>query len=542
MSVHRLATVVRTPHGATIVSVVPTHANPRGRAPWRRWPAALALAHSACIVDLAEVGAGIGRLLMIATLVASGTLALVSLVLLVAEIPRRAVLDGGSVAAAWVVLVLQLALAGWIIAPSVVEDTPWLAAELPLGLLTSVPLACVLALTVRRATHEDARSGAWVTLAGLIGAALPVVVMLPLSVRHDPARGLPRAPIVEVHVGEGHGCSRHVDGAVMCWGANDDGQRGDGTVRRQYVPSPTQGLEDAVALAVEGGSSCARRRGGDVVCWGRRDRVAMPQLRPTRVMSGATAGPWIVDGLVFAIDGDGRVHAGRTAMTPLRAPQPAVALAIARRHACALGRDRRVRCWGQPGGQPRDEHADDTPLLEAGAAVEPPGLGEVTSIVASAHRTCALRPGGTVACWGVDALAADDACRDGCSTPGVADIAGLDRGAALTAGDAHICALDRDGRVSCWGANHLGQLGAGDTDPHAELVEVVLPRAAVSITASPHATCATLDDGEVRCWGASNDGSLGVASTTRCIARALLPSLACAPSPQPLRWQELLRD
>jgi alpha-tubulin suppressor-like RCC1 family protein len=52
---------------------------------------------------------------------------------------------------------------------------------------------------------------------------------------------------------------------------------------------------------------------------------------------------------------------------------------------------------------------------------------------------------------------------------GVADVSG---------GSEHFCAVGRDGRIACWGANSHGQLGDGTT---------IARRNAVTVTAGPTA-------------------------------------------------------
>lgn len=81
--------------------------------------------------------------------------------------------------------------------------------------------------------------------------------------------------------------------------------------------------------------------------------------------------------------------------------------------------------------------------------------------------------------------------------------------AALTAGNAHACALLTDGTVRCWGANYRGQLGDGTTTFRSAPVRVAGLTGAVAIAAGDKHTCALRDDGAVWCWGANNLGQLG---------------------------------
>jgi hypothetical protein len=87
--------------------------------------------------------------------------------------------------------------------------------------------------------------------------------------------------------------------------------------------------------------------------------------------------------------------------------------------------------------------------------------------------------------------------RDG---PTYAPVPGLEDVVELEVAAGHGCARDSGGKVLCFGENHWGQLGAGDTSTHAEPVEVELPGPAVEISVSASQSCAALVD-RVLCWG-----------------------------------------
>jgi alpha-tubulin suppressor-like RCC1 family protein len=73
---------------------------------------------------------------------------------------------------------------------------------------------------------------------------------------------------VGVACGGFHSCALMSDGAVFCWGSNQNGQLGDGTRSDHSLPTPAAGLPGSVVdLAAGGGSTCAALMDG-VLCWG----------------------------------------------------------------------------------------------------------------------------------------------------------------------------------------------------------------------------------------------------------------------------------
>jgi alpha-tubulin suppressor-like RCC1 family protein len=75
-----------------------------------------------------------------------------------------------------------------------------------------------------------------------------------------------------------HSCALGTGGRIRCWGENWYGQLGDGTTISSTTPVLVQGVEDAVAVAVDTYTSCALRADGQVLCWG-AGRGATPVAR-----------------------------------------------------------------------------------------------------------------------------------------------------------------------------------------------------------------------------------------------------------------------
>lgn len=118
---------------------------------------------------------------------------------------------------------------------------------------------------------------------------------------------------------------------------------------------------------------------------------------------------------------------------------------------------------------------------------------------------------GALSCWGKDddgqlGIAASS------NSPGLGPVT-LAGGNWLVpaAGERHSCGLSADGGVSCWGANDVGQLGAGDRTSSASPRSVELPESAIDLRTSFNHSCAVLADASLWCWGDNLEGQLGLA-------------------------------
>ncbi|PCC74735.1 Regulator of chromosome condensation (RCC1) repeat-containing protein [Nannocystis exedens] len=171
--------------------------------------------------------------------------------------------------------------------------------------------------------------------------------------------------------------------------------------------------------------------------------------------------------------------------------------------------DAPVVCWGSIVG-------------EAPPAAHPIAAG---TLLGTGQQVCALGPEG-LACFGNGAPGQEIAS----DTP--APFAPAPHARALALGSSHGCALEKDGSVTCWGGDLVGQLGRGNEAPAGAIGaidlrtgEVVLPEGAsrgsdrtaqvvdladvVQLAAGSSHTCARTSTGAVRCWGAGRQGQLG---------------------------------
>ena len=94
-----------------------------------------------------------------------------------------------------------------------------------------------------------------------IGSALPLVVFpLPVSGGHS---------FTSLDAGSRHTCGVNTAGEVLCWGAGDSGQIGDGERADRLAPIPVQSDETFVGIAAGGDHTCATASDDDLWCWGR---------------------------------------------------------------------------------------------------------------------------------------------------------------------------------------------------------------------------------------------------------------------------------
>ena len=146
----------------------------------------------------------------------------------------------------------------------------------------------------------------------------------------------------------------------------------------------------------------------------------------------------------------------------------------------------------------------------------PPTPPEITTHPTADH-TCALDRDGRLTCWG-----RNDAGQLGVHDSALhrAIVAGGRRFEMASVGGRHTCALDT-GVVYCWGDNTRGQLGDGGAVSRSTPAPVDSERRFARVTAGAQHSCALDVAGRAYCWGDNRWGQLGTGS--RDTARAPAP-------------------
>ncbi|HEY2831738.1 MAG TPA: hypothetical protein VGJ14_04885 [Sporichthyaceae bacterium] len=266
------------------------------------------------------------------------------------------------------------------------------------------------------------------------------------------AVSVPTVPsAVSISAGLGHTCAVTADGAAWCWGADNDGQLGNGSTSTGAIgPTKVAGIPSGVASISAGGvHTCAVTRTGAAQCWG---------LNNSGQLGNGTSDPSIP---VLA----------PVSVTGLSSGVSMISAGYA--HTCAVTTTGAVLCWGYNAfGQVGTTAAGTTaPVVVAGLNGVP-----MATVSAGYLHTCGVSQAGTAACWGYNGkgqlgnntitTSAAPVAVIGMAA-GVLAISAADVGTDLVNNGLFSCAITSTGGAECWGSNADGQLGDGTTtDEH----------------------------------------------------------------------------
>jgi alpha-tubulin suppressor-like RCC1 family protein len=226
--------------------------------------------------------------------------------------------------------------------------------------------------------------------------------------------------VVQIVTGPEHTCALAQGGEAHCWGANDQGQLGDGTWQDRAEPRRVdQGDLQFVRLTAENQTTCGITSERELWCWGNNqfgqvgDGSRQNRSRPTRVggdlevadvgIGGAHACLVTARGELYCWGAHWNGQLGarfmRDQLTPVRVPgdQRFRAIALGSSHNCAISMTDEVWCWGENlRGQLGLGH-DAERLGPHRVEGLPSSVRELST---SSNTTCALTDAGAVWCWG----------------------------------------------------------------------------------------------------------------------------------------------
>ena len=358
--------------------------------------------------------------------------------------------------------------------------------------------------------------------------------------------------IVDIAAGFAHTCALTDEGGVLCWGEGVDGRLGDGTSNDHANPASVCAsgsgvgcsggdvLTGAEAIDVGVAFSCALMSDTGIMCWG-SDNQGQLGIGTLPLMAGQGAGGFGgFETLPQDVCGLGPI--------PFSLAQPSgisfecvplvgfAGVAVGGEHACGLLASGGIKCWGfgplgdgttNSTGIPVDVCTEQfviVPLAGEDAGILCAPLGGFTDVQAGFRHTCALTETGGVMCWGQNNFGEiGDGTPNDRTTPATVCASGSDAGCSggaallgisrIAAGSNYSCAVASAGDVRCWGS----LLGDGTNDDSENPVGVLGLTSGVSSIAggarANHA-CAARDDGSLFCWGENSSGQLGIGSAS----------------------------
>jgi hypothetical protein len=280
---------------------------------------------------------------------------------------------------------------------------------------------------------------------------------------------------VNLSTGDGrHQCATDISDQLSCWGPNDDGQLGNGSVADSDVPvvstfHPPVGRIVTGSSAQGGDFTCVLASSATVDCWGANE---VGQL------GNGTTGP-------------------SAAPVPVLLPSTSQFLALATRSGgvCAVSRDGEAYCWGQntQGRLGIGTTADPvlTPTLVTGGF-------RWRQIALADDRACGVEEGGRIYCWGAQPLWLGT----GVDTNTVAPLPVINAPVmdSVTLSGWHQCGLTTSNVTYCWGANHnIGALDPREVIP--DPIPLTVPSPFRSLASIYKPTFAIGLDGGGYWWG-----------------------------------------
>jgi alpha-tubulin suppressor-like RCC1 family protein len=271
-----------------------------------------------------------------------------------------------------------------------------------------------------------------------------------------------------------HSCGIVTTGAAYCWGANSDGQLGDGSFSTSVSLRAVAGGRSFANISAGRTHSCAVSNGAGY-CWGTNGGA----LGNGGMATSPT--PVAVSGVAVF----GSVLAGYA-------------------HSCGVTPAGVGYCWGNNNTGAIGDGTQSVSTIP----VQVSGGLTFSAISPGRYFTCGLTTGGAAYCWGVND---SGELGDGTTTNQRVPIA-VKGGLAfsmVSAGGFHACGLTTAGKAYCWGSNAFGQLGDNTTNASSVPVAVATSLTFAMISAGNRHTCGVIPSGVAYCWGDNSSANLG---------------------------------
>jgi cysteine-rich repeat protein len=301
----------------------------------------------------------------------------------------------------------------------------------------------------------------------------------------------------QIAVGAYHTCGVVAEGGhVLCWGWNNQGQRGHGQRSPEFrnIPTATPDTANTVSLALGSYHSCAIDQRGSFSCWGQNqygqlglgdttNRYAPDTLSGSRGGGLLTMGPYTTcsrtsrDVQCFGSNAGYPMHPNSGGQEIGYDEPVTVTQAVGSRdfsiggngHACEVSNTFGLDCWGSNSAGQVNPASQNT-----GRQIRRTIINNISKVSLGHSHSCALTTQRTVKCWGGNVHGQLGRLTRGTTRQAVDLVSGLTAAVEVDSGEFSTCARDEDNAVWCWGKNNYGQLGDGTTDQRNTPVHVEL--------------------------------------------------------------------
>lgn len=298
------------------------------------------------------------------------------------------------------------------------------------------------------------------------------------------------------------------DGTMWSFGGNDRGQLGLGDLTARSKPDgPIGGRADWTAIATRFNHACALAKDGSLWCWGENSEGQLGRNDPAPPTSHEVCRAPSTDSVC------------RYTPTPVTTLTDVFTVDTGDGHTCATKTDGSLWCWGRNSSCQLGRACEMDAVIQSR---QPMRVGNDTDwklVRSGQDTTCGVR-GGAAYCWG----ASDTDKKTGgidMGIPGVApgtnvptptDIRVPGVVADLSFNTFGGAALDDKRGAWVWGRNREGQLGKGD---YAEYAGIISAGSGWTQVSTGHFTTCGVRGSQLVCSGENADGQLGQGDMSR---------------------------
>ncbi len=330
--------------------------------------------------------------------------------------------------------------------------------------------------------------------------------------------------IKQVSFGSYHSAAITTNGDLYVWGANWDGQLGDGTTIDSYVPKKIMSNVASVSLGYL--HSAAITTNGDLYTWGVNhygqlgDGTTTNNYVPKKIMSNVASvnlGDYYSAAITTNGDlytwgqnlygqlGNGETSAYKANPNPEKIMSNVASVSLGDEYSAVITTNGDLYTWGwNNNGKLGDGTTDNR-------SVPKKIMSNVASVSLGDYYSAVITTNGDLYTWGNNYFGQlGDGTTDNRSVPKKI----MSNVASVSLGSSHSAAITTNGDLYTWGYNCDGQLGDGTTDNRSVPKKIMSNVASVSLGGFYSAAITT--NGDLYTWGVNNYGALGDGTTKNC--------------------------